>query len=231
MKVAALCSAGGSAFFTAWDIAASVGRATPQSTLLITDRPCGAEALAQERGIAVRRIQWTNRAAFGAEARSILLGEGCQLALLYFLRLVDEAVFRSLPTVNFHPSLLPAFGGFGALKTAHASGVRFLGATAHVADASADGGAIIAQVATPLPPGTELSRLARISFLQKTYLGLVVVELTAAGSLRFPEPGGPPCWSGPVVTSPSACPALPQGPMRERFASFQRQQGVEALVP
>lgn len=55
--------------------------------------------------------------------------------------------------INFHPSLLPSFPGLNAIDQALASGVQFLGNTAHFVDSGIDTGPIIMQ-----------SVLKRISF-------------------------------------------------------------------
>ena len=47
--------------------------------------------------------------------------------------------------INLHPSLLPAFPGASPYRQAMEKGVKVVGATAHFADESLDGGPIIAQ--------------------------------------------------------------------------------------
>jgi phosphoribosylglycinamide formyltransferase-1 len=47
--------------------------------------------------------------------------------------------------VNFHPSILPSFPGLMAIDQALASGVQFLGNTAHIINKGIDTGPIIMQ--------------------------------------------------------------------------------------
>ena len=166
-------SAGGSAFAEAARIASTLRL----DFCVVTDRECGAEARCRELGIPVTRIVEPDRTRFSRAANDHFARFGAEAVLLHFSRLIGPDLFRSVPCCNVHPALLPAFPGIGAVKQAWSSGARFLGATLHFVDETVDGGPIIAQTADPIPTGADLAWCERLSFVQKTYLTLVLFEL------------------------------------------------------
>jgi phosphoribosylglycinamide formyltransferase-1 len=149
---------------------------------VITDRPCGIEEVAHARGIPCRRLSG-DREEFSRRAAQALAAQSAACALLYFNRLVSAELFAALPTYNIHPSLLPAFPGFGALEGARGRAVRFVGATLHLATERPDEGPIVAQVCTPVWPPCPPAMLAELSFVQRVYLSLLAVELVREGAL------------------------------------------------
>lgn len=76
------------------------------------------------------------------------------LIFTLFNRILSEKIvnFFSDRIVNLHPSLLPAFTGFRAVKKAFESGVRYVGATLHFVDSGVDTGAPIMQCVLPVLP-------------------------------------------------------------------------------
>jgi folate-dependent phosphoribosylglycinamide formyltransferase PurN len=149
---------------------------------VVTDRPCGIEQVAHARGLPCRRIEG-DREAFSRRAAQELTRQSADFVLLYFNRLVSPALHAVLPTFNIHPSLLPAFAGFGALDAARERAVRFVGATLHLATEQPDGGPIVAQVCAPVRPPCSAAQLGELSFVQRVYLSLVAVELASDGAL------------------------------------------------
>ncbi len=148
---------------------------------VVTDRRCGIEDIARARGIPCRRIAG-DRDEFSRRAAQEMVGS-VDLVLLYFNRLVSAALYAAVPTYNIHPSLLPAFAGFGALEGARGRGVRFVGATLHLATEHADEGPIVAQVCAPVWPRCSQSQLDELSFVQRVYLSLLCVELACERAL------------------------------------------------
>jgi len=219
-RLGLVCSGGGSVMATAHDLLSSVGRRP--DWVIVTDRPCATETKAAARGLPCRRIEAPDRGGFSAQAASWLFDEmGCGWTLLLITRLVDAEIHGRAPCVNIHPSLLPAFPGLGALDAAVHAGVRVVGATAHLADATTDGGPILAQVWGPVP--RERSLLDRLSFAQKTYLLLVVHEaVRTAGPVRLPVWLADP--SRPV--SPLAGPALDDAALEAAFRAFVKTEGI-----
>ena len=68
--------------------------------------------------------------------------------------LADSACFagfvRRLPTINVHPSLLPAFPGLDGIEQALRYGVRLSGVTVHLVDEGLDTGPVLMQDAVPV---------------------------------------------------------------------------------
>jgi phosphoribosylglycinamide formyltransferase-1 len=179
-RLGVILSAGGSAFTEAARIASTLRL----DFCVVTDRECGAEARCRALGIPVTRIVESDRSRFSRAANDHIARFGAEAVLLHFSRLIGPELFRSIPCFNVHPSLLPAFPGMGSVKQAWSSGAPVLGATLHVVDETVDGGQIIAQTADPIPTNADLAWCERLSFVQKTYLTLVLFELLSGHRLR-----------------------------------------------
>lgn len=219
-RLGLVCSGGGAVFATAHDLLARSGDRLDWAVL--TDRACGAEAAAAARGLAVARIPYTTADAFSADAARWLFDDmRCDWTILLITRLVGPQLYAHMPCVNIHPSLLPAFPGLGSLPATQASGVRVMGATAHLVDASTDSGPILGQVWGPTPPDSAL--IQRVSFAQKTYLFLVLLETVAradpVSALRSMRNLG-------ASHAPIASPALQDGELDQAFRDFLKDQGV-----
>ena len=184
-RLGVILSAGGSAFAEAARIAAAL----ELDFRVVTDRECGAEARCRELGIPVTRIVEPDRTRFSRSASDHFAQFGAEAVLLHFSRLIGPELFRRIPCCNVHPGLLPAFPGIGSVKQAWSSGARVLGATLHFVDETVDGGRIIAQTADPIPTNADLAWCERLSFVQKTYLTLVLFELLAGHRLRASATG------------------------------------------
>lgn len=154
----------------------------PVSFTVITDRPCGIEAVAREHDIPCRRIEG-DRHEFSRQAACALHTWSADAVVLYFNRIVGPELYEHFPTYNVHPSLLPAFPAFGALEGALEREVRFVGATLHLATAEPDGGPIVAQVCAAVWPPCSATEIAELSFVQRVYLSLLCVELVLDDAL------------------------------------------------
>jgi len=64
-------------------------------------------------------------------------------------KILKKSLIEAMPAgiINIHPALLPSFKGLKAIDQALATGVSFLGITAHYVDEGIDTGEIVAQVA------------------------------------------------------------------------------------
>jgi len=147
------------------------------------------ESVCRARGITHRRVSEPNRVAFSGQAAAALLAESVDVVLLYFNRIVSAELYTTAPTFNIHPSLLPAFGGLRALEHARQRGVRFVGATMHLVSAEPDAGPIVAQVAAPIWPPCPPDRLADLSFVQRIYLSLLLIDLVEQHALDVTAAG------------------------------------------
>ncbi|MCK9900650.1 bifunctional phosphoribosylaminoimidazolecarboxamide formyltransferase/IMP cyclohydrolase [Frankia sp. Cpl3] len=169
-----------------------------------TDR---AGTLAQRRAEAagvpvftVRLEDCADRAAFNAATAERIAGFDPDLLVLAgYMKILGPQVIGRFPTVNTHPSLLPAFPGAHAVRDALAAGVRISGVTVHWVDEGVDTGPVIEQAAVPVgPEDDEDSLRARIQAVER---GLFVAAIG-----RFVR--GELSWEGrPPGTTASGGPA------------------------
>jgi folate-dependent phosphoribosylglycinamide formyltransferase PurN len=146
--------------------------------VIVTDRPCGLESVAEEFSLPCMRVDESDNARFSQRAKYFFDQQGgSDLVLLFYLRLVTSELFKAYPTFNIHPSLLPDYRGFNAIERAHADRVKQFGATLHLVDEKADHGPLVAQVLTELKSEVSIEQMRRISFAQKTYLALYLLDL------------------------------------------------------
>lgn len=144
---------------------------------IVTDRPCGLETIANEFSLPCLRIDESDNTHFSQKAKQFFDQQGgVNLILLFYLRLVTPELFNAYPTFNIHPSLLPDYRGFNALERAHADRVEHFGATLHIVDEKADHGPLVAKVSTEFKSETDIAQMRQISFLQKTYLTLYLLD-------------------------------------------------------
>ena len=233
MRPGLICSAGGTTLFSALQMAVAEGLVRAEDVTLITDRACGAEDLAARTGVRAHRITAPARAAFSAEAADFLSARSCTLVLMAFARLVSPDLHARLPTLNLHPSLLPGLPGFGALQAVERLGLPMLGATLHLATTLADGGPVVAQAISPCLRATGQAdgqaALARLSYLQKTYLALCALEMAATGALQIdPVAGTFHRGTKAMRITPSAAPALQDQRLIARFTAFRDSCGIDA---
>jgi len=194
--------------------------------VVVTDRPCGAEAECKRFGIVWRRIEDRSKEGFSAEAAAWLFEENkVDWTCLFFSRLVTPALLARGICVNIHPALLPVFPGLGAVRQAIESRCRFIGATAHMVDEEMDAGPIIAQVVAPVPPRAALECLNRISFAQKVYLFLVLWELAENHVLAATKETNHQPVEYPVLSW--ANPALRNKKLARAFDEFVKKEGIE----
>lgn len=148
---------------------------------LIVDRECGAIQQAASRGIRTLICSTTDAQQFSNYVDEVAQQYNSQAILSFYLRLFRGRLLERMSNriVNFHPSLLPAFPGFGAFERSLESGARFIGNTAHFIDDSVDNGPIIAQSMMPCPPDTSPAQLRHGLFVQQCRLLVQVAAWTA----------------------------------------------------
>lgn len=224
MRIGIVCSSGGSVFRSAYQILNDCGFEI--NAVVVTDRECGIESYCTKVNIPARRIEEPSREVFSAAAFQWLCEvHKVEWVALFFSRLVDKALYSRVPCVNFHPSLLPSFPGFGALKNVLNTGVKFFGATAHFVNESIDAGPILAQTISPVPVNASLECLERISFAQKLYLFLVIYEKALAGQLEN-LPYGEKRY-GFLNYTTYAFPKLCSAAIEAKFMDFMLSEGIQ----
>jgi folate-dependent phosphoribosylglycinamide formyltransferase PurN len=150
----------------------------PSNILIVTDRQCGVETFAADQGISRARLSIADNEGFSdAAKREIDRFGGVDFVFLLFTRLVTRSLFAHYPTINFHPSLLPAFQGLHPIGRALQKQVKFVGTTMFlVVDDTVDDGKILAQATYPLAQDEGESRLKDVAFLHKVQFMLLVAE-------------------------------------------------------
>jgi phosphoribosylglycinamide formyltransferase-1 len=148
--------------------------------LAVSDRDgAGGLELAAQAGVptaVVRPADHPDRPAWDRALVDIVaLARPDLVVLAGFMRVLGGAFPRRSPTLNVHPSLLPAFAGAHAVEEALAWGVKVTGATVHFVDELVDHGPVVAQEAVPVEPGDTPATLhARIKAVEHRLLPHVV---------------------------------------------------------
>lgn len=220
-RIGVISCSGGATFLEAHQALEPMGDQGP-SFHVVTDRPCGIEAHCAERGIGLTRIEEDNIDRFCTEASRVLVEEqGVSMVLLFFHRVVTQALWGRVPTLNIHPSLLPAYQGFSPIKRALADGVKHFGATLHLATDAVDAGPILAQVSQPVPADAGLEQLNHMSFIQKTCLTLLACEALMVDRLVVDLGKRTASLKTPGEPGLSVSPAFASRVYRDAFASIQ----------
>jgi phosphoribosylglycinamide formyltransferase 1 len=116
-----------------------------------------------------------------------LLERGARLAVCAgYMHLLTRPFLERLPTINVHPSLLPAFPGMHAIDDALAAGVLETGVTVHFVDEGVDSGPVIFQAAVPVVrEDTRETLHARVREVEHRLLP-EAARLFLTGALRSP---------------------------------------------
>jgi len=180
-------------------------------SVVLSDRPCAALALAEEQGAAAELVDRAgyggfgpafDRAGFTATVAATLVAHQVDLvAMAGFGTVLTEEVHRAFPhrILNTHPALLPAFPGWHGVRDALAAGVAETGCTVHLATLEMDAGPILAQEVVPVLPGdTEETLHERIKVVERTLYPATVAwalgELEAGRAIELPA--RPPVRAG-----------------------------------
>lgn len=135
---------------------------------VVVDRHCPVEDVARRHGIRCHVVERTDfgagfdREAFTDRVLATLREEAVDLvAMAGWGTILSAAAFEAYPEriLNTHPSLLPAFPGWNAVRDALEHGVKVTGCTVHVATEAVDDGPILAQEAVPVRPGDDEATL------------------------------------------------------------------------
>ena len=163
MNIVFLSSAGGYTLEYSL-LAQKIGVIGGTVTKIVTDRQCRSEAVARKFGVPHERISVSDDLTRDEYTKRLLLAipENTDLVCISLMRLVGEDLIVRFPNrlINTHPSLLPAYKGFGANRKLLRDGKSlFGGCSLHLVDAEADNGPIIIQSVLPLTPGLEQEEL------------------------------------------------------------------------
>jgi phosphoribosylglycinamide formyltransferase-1 len=161
--------------------------------LVASDRPCRGLEVAADAGVEALLVDRERfggfTQAFDREAYSVALAEALSaeridlVAMAGFGTIVTGSFHRVFPgrVLNTHPSLLPEFKGWHAVKATLAAGVSESGCTVHVATEALDDGPILAQRRVPVyPDDTEEALHERIKSVERTLYPDVVARVMAS---------------------------------------------------
>lgn len=219
MRIGILGSSGGS---VARELIGAAG--SEHDFVVVTDRLCGLKSLADQCSLPCLKIDEPENARFSQQAKQFFDQQGgVNLVLLFFLRLVTPELFSMYPTFNVHPSLLPEYRGFHAVERAHSDQVERFGATLHLVDEKADHGPIVARVATKLRSGESVEQMHRISFAQKTYLALYLLD-------RFESEHDADWYTDLKSQEPPMNPTISGKPLCRYYDRFAVREGLKGFV-
>jgi len=184
--------------------------------VVLADRRCAALDTAAEHGVATELVDRAHFGGFGAEfdregftravAADLVANQVDLVAMAGFGTVLTETVHRAFPgrILNTHPSLLPAFPGWHAVRDALAAGVAETGCTVHVATVELDAGPVLAQEVVPVVPGdTEATLHERIKETERVvYPGTVRWALAELEAGRALEPPGQPLLEDALARQP-----------------------------
>lgn len=160
---------------------------------VVVDRPCRAVSVAEAAGVEAVEV---TRSSFGDDFDRVAYSERLVGELL--ARRVELVVMAGFGTVlaapvfeayggrilNTHPSLLPAFPGWHAVRDALAHGVRVTGCTVHVATEEVDAGPILAQEAVAIADDdTEASLHERIKEVERRLYVATIRTVLSRGTV------------------------------------------------
>lgn len=170
MKLAVLVSGSGT-------ILEAIYASGVEVSLVLSDRPCRALEVARSNSteaLLLERTLWNedfDRDAYTVRLVDELVSRGVEVvAMAGFGTVLSEAIHSTYKArvLNTHPSLLPSFPGWHAVKMALDYGVKLTGCTVHLATLEVDSGPIIAQEAVPVfPDDTEVSLHERIKAVER----------------------------------------------------------------
>jgi phosphoribosylglycinamide formyltransferase 1 len=128
--------------------------------LVISDRPCRALQIAEDAGVPAVLVERTDfsksfdRDAYSDDVVEVLRKYDVDVvAIAGFGTFIPKAAL-DMPgqIINTHPSLLPSFKGWHAVREALAFGVKVTGCTVHVVTDELDDGPILAQEPVRIEP-------------------------------------------------------------------------------
>jgi phosphoribosylglycinamide formyltransferase-1 len=193
--------------------------------VVLADRDCAGLDIAAAHGVAAELIGRTAYGGFGAdfdrdaysEAVAATLGDHQidLVAMAGFGTLLTEPMHRAFPgrILNTHPSLLPAFPGWHAVRDALAAGVSETGCTVHLAVLEMDAGPILAQEKVRIVyRDTEESLHERIKVVERRLypetIAWALRELEAGREIEAPRQPLPETAADLATPAPSVAPGL-----------------------
>lgn len=179
--------------------------------LVITDRSCSAENVAERFGIKCVRIDISDSLQFSGCLEKLLIDYSIDVAFFFFTRIIKGNILEkfSCRLVNFHPSLLPAFSGLNGFDDGWNSTSLLLGSTVHLIDTGVDTGPIVQQSFISINRSLDIKSVVRHKiFLQQCASLLQVSDWFAKGRVVFNTNGDVAIQGGEYDSLDGFIPAL-----------------------
>ena len=123
---------------------------------IVTDRECRTQKIAQKHGIDVKTIVQSLKTTSREDYSDLLLDQipkNTDLVVISLARLISGKILKKYKNriINTHPSLLPAYPGYGAnVKLLSQGKTVFGGCSCHIVNEHEDDGPMIIQSVVPL---------------------------------------------------------------------------------
>lgn len=161
--------------------------------VVATDRPCAAENIATDAGVPLERVERRDfspgfdRASYTRELIDALRFHRVDVVAMAGFGTVLSGEFVAAfsgHVLNTHPSLLPAFRGWHAVKAALGAGVGETGCTVHLVTEAVDEGPVLARERVPILPSDDEAALhERIKSVERVlYPATIRAYLSSVGS-------------------------------------------------
>jgi phosphoribosylglycinamide formyltransferase-1 len=198
LRIGVLASGRGTSLQAMLDAAAR-GEIPAEVAVVLSNRP-SAKALARARAVGVPALAMPQQGFPDLRARDVAMADRLRehqidlVVLAGYDRVLSLDFLAAFPEriLNMHPSLLPAFGGKGAMSPkpqadALAYGCKVAGCTVHlvVPDVAIDSGPIVAQAAVPVYDDDTVETLAGRILRAEHKTLLNAIRLFAAGKIRL----------------------------------------------
>ncbi len=187
MRLAVLASGGGT-------ILDAMCAADVPIAVVVVDRECGAQEVADRNGLACELVQRRSfgkdfdRDGYTAELLGVLAGWDVELvAMAGFGTILGRGIFEAFPghVLNTHPALLPSFPGWHGVEDALAYGVKVTGCTVHIATEEVDAGPILAQEAVVVESDDTVDSLhERIKAVERRLYVRTISDIIERGSVQ-----------------------------------------------
>jgi phosphoribosylglycinamide formyltransferase-1 len=169
--------------------------------LVVLDRRCRASDVAASKGVPTVLVERStfgpdfDRDAYTVDLTKTLVDAGIDLVVMAgFGTILGAAIYERYAghVLNTHPSLLPSFPGWHAVRSALEYGVKVTGCTVHVATLEVDAGPILAQEAVPVfDDDTEATLHERIKVVERRLYIDTIATVLERGHVLDPDPAPP----------------------------------------
>jgi len=162
--------------------------------VVVVDRPCGAQAVADRHGRPCELVERTrydadfDRDAYTGQIIDALDRHGVELVVMAgFGTILAKPIFDRFAghIINTHPALLPSFPGWHGVEDALAYGAKVTGCTVHIATEQVDAGPILAQEAVTVQPDDTVESLhERIKIVERRLYIQTIRQILECGSVQ-----------------------------------------------